>query len=69
MEGGQVIDRLQVEHGFEKALGAALADDLRSPQVPEDGPSGWVALDELTIQQDLPDGVTPLTHHVSVPEV
>ena len=40
MEGGQVIDRLQVENGFEKALGAALADDLRSPQVQEDGPSG-----------------------------
>ena len=37
--------------------------------MPEDGPSGWVSLDELTIQQDLPDGVTPLTHHVSVPEV
>ncbi len=69
MEGGQVIDRLQVEHGFEKALGAALADDLRSPQVQEDGPSGWVSLEELPIEQDLPPGVTPLTHHVSVPEV
>ena len=69
MEGGQVIDRLQVEHGFEKALGAALADDLRSPQVQEDGPSGWISLEELPIEQDLPVGVTPLTHHVSVPEV
>jgi len=69
MEGGQVIDRLQVEHGFEKALGAALADDLRSPQVQEDGPSGWISLDELPVEQDLPAGVTPLTHHVSVPEV
>jgi len=69
MEGGQVIDRLQVEHGFEKALGAALADDLRSPQVQEDGPSGWISLEELPIEQDLPAGVTPLTHHVSVPEV
>ena len=65
MEGGQVIDRL----GFEKALGAALADDLRSPQVQEDGPSGWISLEELPIEQDLPAGVTPLTHHVSVPEV
>ncbi|MDG1155589.1 MAG: chromosome segregation protein SMC [Paracoccaceae bacterium] len=69
MEGGQVIDRLQVEHGFEKALGAALADDLRSPQVQEDGPSGWISLEELPIEQDLPAGVTPMTHHVSVPEV
>ena len=27
-EGGQILDRLQVQQGFEKALGAALADDL-----------------------------------------
>ena len=32
-EGGQILDRLQVEPGFEKALGAALADDLRAPEV------------------------------------
>ncbi|WP_439123482.1 chromosome segregation SMC family protein, partial [Marivita sp.] len=31
-EGGQILDRLQVEQGFEKALGAALADDLRAPE-------------------------------------
>jgi len=37
--------------------------------VQEDGPSGWISLEELPIEQDLPVGVTPLTHHVSVPEV
>jgi len=68
-EGGQILDRLQVEHGFEKALGAALADDLRAPQVAADGPSGWAVLPGYDVAQPLPAGVTPLTAHVSVPDV
>ena len=68
-EGGQILDRLQVEHGFEKALGAALADDLRAPQVDADGPSGWAVLPAYDTNQPLPPGVTPLTQHVSVPDV
>jgi chromosome segregation protein len=68
-EGGQILDRLQVEHGFEKALGAALADDLRAPEVEADGPSGWSALVPYALVQKLPAGVTPLTHHVSCPDV
>ncbi len=68
-EGGQILDRLQVEHGFEKALGAALADDLRAPEVEADGPSGWSALPVYPAPQPLPEGVTPLTNHVSCPEV
>ncbi|AXI45039.1 chromosome segregation protein SMC [Sulfitobacter sp. SK012] len=68
-EGGQILDRLQVEHGFEKALGAALADDLRAPEVDADGPSGWAVLPDFDTEQALPSGVTPLTNHVSVPAV
>ncbi|WP_227268270.1 chromosome segregation protein SMC [Roseobacter weihaiensis] len=68
-EGGQILDRLQVGHGFEKALGAALADDLRAPQVDADGPSGWALLPSYETAQDLPAGVTALTLHVSVPDV
>ncbi|MFZ5964086.1 chromosome segregation protein SMC [Thalassococcus sp. BH17M4-6] len=68
-EGGQILDRLQVEQGFEKALGAALADDLRAPQVDDDGPSGWAVLPAYDVTQPLPPGVTGLNHHVSVPEV
>ncbi|MHA6324648.1 chromosome segregation protein SMC [Roseivivax sp. CAU 1753] len=68
-EGGQILDRLQVEQGFEKALGAALADDLRAPEVEADGPSGWAVLPAYDAAQPLPRGVTPLTLHVSVPEV
>ncbi|WP_420012788.1 chromosome segregation protein SMC [Tateyamaria sp.] len=68
-EGGQILDRLQVQQGFEKALGAALADDLRAPEVDEDGPSGWAVLAPYETDQPLPAGVTPLTQHVSVPDV
>jgi chromosome segregation protein len=68
-EGGQILDRLQVQQGFEKALGAALADDLRAPEVEEDGPSGWSQLPPYDVDQPLPDGVTALTEHVSVPDV
>ncbi|EBA06302.1 chromosome segregation protein SMC [Sagittula stellata] len=68
-EGGQILDRLQVEQGFEKALGAALADDLRAPEVGEDGPSGWLVLPAYDMTQPLPDGVTSLAQHVSVPDV
>ncbi|ASM73493.1 MULTISPECIES: chromosome segregation protein SMC [Roseobacteraceae] len=68
-EGGQILDRLQVQKGFEKALGAALADDLRAPQVEGDGPSGWAVLPAYDSDQPLPQGVTPITQHVSVPEV
>jgi chromosome segregation protein len=68
-EGGQVMDRLQVQQGFEKALGAALADDLRAPEVEADGPSGWTVLPVYATPQPLPEGVTALSRHVSVPEV
>lgn len=68
-EGGQILDRLQVQQGFEKALGAAMADDLRAPEVDEDGPSGWHVLPPYAQNQALPDGVTSLVAHVSVPEV
>ena len=68
-EGGQILDRLQVQQGFEKALGAALADDLRAPEVAEDGPTGWTTLPRYDVDQPLPEGITPLTNHVSVPDV
>jgi chromosome segregation protein len=69
-EGGQILDRLQVQQGFEKALGAALSDDLRAPEVTEDdGPSGWHALAQYSDVQALPEGVTSLSQHVSVPDV
>ena len=68
-EGGQILDTLQVAPGYEKALGAALADDLRAPEVDADGPSGWVALSGYAQPQTLPEGVVALSSHVTVPGV
>ena len=68
-EGGQVMDLLSVEGGFEKALGAALADDLRAPAIDGDAGSGWASLPAYAKPQPLPKGVAPLTDHVSVPQV
>ncbi|WP_187429041.1 Chromosome partition protein Smc [Roseobacter fucihabitans] len=68
-EGGQVLDQLQVKTGYEKALGAALADDLRAPEVAADGPSGWAILPAYEVHQPLPAGVQPLSLFVDVPGV
>ena len=68
IEDNQVMDLVTVEFGYEKALGAALTDDLQSPIVNVEGSSGWVHLFELSINQGLPEGVQPLSNYVSVPE-
>ena len=68
-EGGQVLDLLRVQGGYEKALGAALADDLRAPAVDPDAKSGWAVMPAYSTPQDLPAGVEALTNFVTVPEV
>ena len=68
-EGGQVLDMLRVTPGYEKALGAALADDLRAPAVGGEAASGWVELPGYASAQTLPEGVAALTGHVTVPGV
>ncbi|QPM91040.1 chromosome segregation SMC family protein [Pseudooceanicola algae] len=68
-DGKQILDSLRVDPGFEKALGAALADDLKAPLVAGDGPSGWVDLPGYDSAQALPDGAAPLSDHVTVPGV
>ncbi|WP_412508842.1 chromosome segregation SMC family protein, partial [Roseovarius sp. SYSU LYC5161] len=67
--GGQIMDRLNVAPGYEKALGAALADDLRAPEVEADGPTGWAQLPGYPAAQPLPEGVVALSSQVTVPEV
>ena len=67
-EGGQVLDELTVAPGYEKALGAALADDLRAPLAEADGPTGWVSLPGYDHDAALPEGVQPLALFVSGPE-
>jgi len=68
-EGGQVLDLLRVQGGYEKALGAALADDLRAPEIGADAKSGWALLPGYNTPQTLPEGVKALTNYVGVPEV
>ena len=68
-EGGQVLDLLRVQGGYEKALGAALADDLRAPAIDDSAKSGWALLPSYASAQTLPEGVLALTNFVTVPEV
>ncbi len=68
-ESGQILDALSVAPGYEKALGAALADDLRAPEVEADGPSGWTRLPDYPEAQPLPAGVMPLAQKVAAPAV
>lgn len=67
--GAQLLDRLQVEPGFEAALGAAMSEDLRSPEVAAAARSGWAVLEQYTDPQPLPAGATPLSAHVTAPPV
>ncbi|MBR9764043.1 MAG: chromosome segregation protein SMC [Rhodobacteraceae bacterium] len=68
-EGAQLLDDVRVDPGFEKALGAALADDLRAPVVGGEEVSGWVDLPGYDAAQALPAGAEPLAAHVQVPAV
>jgi chromosome segregation protein len=67
--GSQVLDLCQVEPGYEAALGAALADDLRAPAVGDEAISGWAALPDYDENAALPAGATPLAQWVKVPDV
>ena len=68
-DGDQVLDHLRVDAGYEAALGAALADDLRAPEVDAAAASGWVSLPPYEVSPSLPEGVEPLARHMDVPDV
>ena len=67
-ESGHVLDDMRVAPGYEKALGAALTDDLRAPLAEVDGPSGWVTLPPYDGDAPLPAGAVPLSLHVTCPD-
>ncbi|MEM1388183.1 MAG: chromosome segregation protein SMC [Pseudomonadota bacterium] len=66
---GGLIDAVKVTPGYEKALGAALADDLRAPEIDMAGKSGWAPMPDYQQTQALPDSAEPLDGYVSVPGV
>ncbi|MHA6347245.1 AAA family ATPase, partial [Roseivivax sp. CAU 1761] len=66
-EGSQILDALSVAPGYEKALGAALAEDLRAPEIDDSGGSGWITLPPYDAPPALPGGVPALAAQVTAP--
>jgi chromosome segregation protein len=62
-----VIDHIAVEKGYEKALGAALGDDLDAP-ADASAPMHWSTMPPDAGDPALPDGVEPLSRYVKAPE-
>ena len=61
-----VMDHISVEKGFEKALGAALGDDLDAPADPS-APMRWMGSTIDAGDPALPEGADPLVKHVQAP--
>jgi len=61
-----VIDHISVEKGYEKALGAALGDDLDAPVDPS-APMHWNEVAPDAADPALPEGVEPLARYVKAP--
>ncbi|MGB8630305.1 MAG: AAA family ATPase, partial [Xanthobacteraceae bacterium] len=61
-----VMDAITVVEGYEKALGAALGDDLDAP-VGASAPMHWGGADFDAADPALPAGATALAHHVNAP--
>ena len=61
-----IIDGVTVAKGFEKALGAALGDDLDAPVDPS-APMRWTNAGVSAADPALPEGVDPLAAHVEAP--
>ena len=62
-----LIDAVKVEPGFEKALGAALGDDLDA-STDEAAPIHWQRLDSPHEQPNLPSGAESLLAYVTAPD-
>jgi chromosome segregation protein len=61
-----IIDGVTVAKGYEKALGAALGDDLDAPIDPT-APMRWSHVDAGADDPSLPAGIEPLAAHVQAP--
>jgi chromosome segregation protein len=61
-----VMDHVAVAKGYEKALGAALGDELDAPIDPS-APMRWMGAAFDPADPSLPEGVEPLAQHVEAP--
>jgi chromosome segregation protein len=61
-----IIDGITVAKGYEKALGAALGDDLDAPVDPS-APMRWTNIGATEADPALPEGVEALAVHVQAP--
>ncbi|PPR79269.1 MAG: Chromosome partition protein Smc [Alphaproteobacteria bacterium MarineAlpha2_Bin1] len=64
----KLIDSVSVKPGYEKALGAAIGDDLNAA-TDEGATAYWLNLPEYMSPPTLPKGVEPISNYVQGPEV
>ncbi|MCJ8157965.1 chromosome segregation protein SMC [Sphingomonas sp. LaA6.9] len=64
--GNRLLDRIKAAPGYERALAAALGDDLDAA-LGEDGPRYWAGTDTYKADPALPEGVACLADHVEAP--
>src|SRR3546814_1071413 len=62
----RALDRLKAAPGYERALAAALGDDLEAP-IAAEGKRRWTGAAALASDPPLPGGCTALSAHVSAP--
>jgi chromosome segregation protein len=61
-----IIDGITVAKGYEKAIGAALSDDLDAPVDPS-APMRWTHVEATEDDPALPEGIEALAAHVQAP--
>ncbi len=62
----RALDQLRVVPGYERALAAALGDDLEA-EIGTGLKRGWAGVIRVTTDPAMPPGATPLTEYVSAP--
>lgn len=65
--GDRAINHVRATAGYERALAAALGEDLDAA-LSEDGPRRWAGADPLPGDPPLPPGCTALADHVEAPD-
>ncbi|PTQ10920.1 chromosome segregation protein SMC [Sphingomonas oleivorans] len=64
--GTKALAQIRAAPGYERALAAALGDDLDAP-IGDKGPRGWAGSERKEKDPTLPKGVTALNEHVNAP--